>query len=220
MAVSKIVSGNGYGSVTINSTGCDRLVIVAVGGGLATFTDNKNASGWQALTAQNDIGATRTQMWYHESPTVGSGHTFTHAQSYGALAVIGFTGWAASSAFDAENGNALAVGGLTINTGSVTPSENDCVLVAGIGTGGDPSGSAPSGFIVAEYLVGVGGTNYGVAIAFKIQTTAGAENPQFSHTPSAVCGAVIAAFKSDGIGGGGGLAMPPRRAFPMSILNH
>ncbi len=62
MAVSKIVSGNGYGSVTINSTGCDRLVIVAVGGGLATFTDNKNASGWQALTAQNDIGATRTQM--------------------------------------------------------------------------------------------------------------------------------------------------------------
>lgn len=223
MAASKIISARGYGSVTLNTLGCDRLVVASVGYGVSTFTDAENGSGWQALTAQQDSGGSRLQLYYHESPSVDASHLFTHPQGYGALAVIGFTGWAASSAFDGENGAVLVSNALTMQPGSLTPSEDGCVVIAVMGSGGDPSGSTPAGFTydASTLLAGVGGTNYGIALAWKIQGTAGAENPTFSHTPTGLGAAVIAAFKSDGIGGGGGgLAMPPRRAFPMSILNH
>lgn len=180
----------------INTTGANLIVIVCFGNASTTPSDS-NSNTWTGLTAQS--GSTVTcRIWYCYNPVVGSGHTFTRAGSaFNGLAVAAFSG-AASSPFDAENGTSDFDGDGSTAPGSVSPSVNNELVIAGIAFGGNTTYSGiNSSYTTAASLNSVSGVNYGGALAYLIQGTAASTNPSFTYTVGSTdVAACIASFKS------------------------
>ncbi len=202
-----IAGGSGGGtSSAIDTTGANLIVIVTAqfsGGTLTTPTDSKGNT-YTGLTARTN-GSVRNRIFYCLAPTVGSGHTFTFANSgiFASASVQSFSGAATSSVFDVENG---ATGSLTtLATGSVTPGQDDSLVIAGVGSGNTGSASINGGFTIANQTT-ASGSRYSSAGAYLIQTTATAANPTW--TTGDLTGestATIAVFKP---AGGGGAFVP------------
>jgi hypothetical protein len=189
---------NGGTTSSVDSTG-GNLVVVAVASyepsAAPTVSDSKGNT-YNALTEQIDTGSHRIQLFYAANATVGSGHTFTvsGSTSYSSISVNVFSGAKTTSPFDQQNG--AGTGSSPLSTGSVTPTENDEVIVAGIGL--DSAASALSingGFSTPAVAYFAGGSAYGVGSAYLIQTTAAAANPAWSWTGGDQQTAAIATFK-------------------------
>lgn len=209
----------GATSGSIDTTGASLLVMGLAGFqpvNAYTISDSKSNT-WTPLTlkATGAANEARTQLFYVANPTVGTGHTFTWAYAgYGnaTAAVIAFSGAATASPFDLENGFAINSEVSTIQPGSITPSENNEVVVV---MGGFPNdmtsgtGAIDGGFTIAHQQ-NFGGSNVvGGLMAYLIQTTAAAANPTITApTGTDPMSAVIASFKSAG-GGGGSLSVNP-----------
>jgi hypothetical protein len=201
---------NGGASSAIDTTGANLLVLVAswyAGVGNPTISDSKGNS-WTPLTQQDGAapGFASVRMYYSVPSSVGSGHTFslTGADTYCTISVDAFSGAHASPYTSQENGSAS--GGVQQAAGSVTPSEDNCVVVTGLAAP-EALGAVPS---VSGYTADA--TNYIAAtamaggIAYQIQTTATATNPLWTWTgsPDTGAAAVVAVFKAAAGGGGGG----------------
>lgn len=211
--------GAGFTSGGLNTTGANFLVAAVSSyevNAAPTLSDSNSNAGWTGLTQQTNAGGARVRLFYCLSPTVGSGHTFTlaGAGSYAALAVAAFSGAAASSAFDQQNGATDATSLQTFQPGGVTPSEDNELLVAAVGSGTSTvaasTWSIDLGFTVAETEDYTGAAHFALALAYLVQTAAAAKNPTwtFGGAPSAASGpvAVVATFKA--ASGGGGTAVP------------
>ncbi len=211
----------------VDTTGASLLVAYSASGAAdAVITDSKSNT-WTRLTERTSAFSGQEAIFYIENPTVGTNHTFTSGGLGNVdpgLVVVAFSGAAISGVFDQES----SINGTTspAQPGSVTPSEDNELIVTCCG--GTISGfGAPSGYTLQESLDVSSGANYGVAIAYKIQTSASAENPSWTFTDigSGNDGSVAAAtFKSTGGGGsvGGpilqGRVLSPGRIFGGSIL--
>jgi hypothetical protein len=111
---------------------------------------------------------------------------------------LAFSGIDTTQNADQENG-ATAGSGTTISTGSVTPSTNGQLLIAGLGNDSPFAGDASinGGFSVIDQDALVGGTNYGGACAYLIQGAAAAANPAWTWGNSTgLSAATIATFKA------------------------
>lgn len=196
---------------TVDSSGCDLIVVH-----LGTFTDPTAGGGvlsdskgntWTPLTKHGPGGGggVYSIFYYCESPTVGSGHTFTWTPgaTYPILSVKGFSGGTASS-FLSENG-ATANAVSTLSTGSVTPSEDNCLVIAGLTIDVGTSITINGGFTATVLNAG---SVEGGGIAHLIQTSAAAANPAWSWTTNSPASASIAVFKAATGGGGGGVFSP------------
>jgi hypothetical protein len=134
------------------------------------------------------------KLWYCIDPTVGASHTFdTNTTDFSPICVeyFGATGTISLDTYNSGSGTGTA------QPGSITPSVNNCVVIADIGSNAT-SGNTPSvdsGFTQTAALPFIGGTSYGGGIAYKIQTTAAAVNPTWTQTGDAL-NAVIASFKA------------------------
>ena len=195
-------------SGAIDTTGANLLVlsISEDSASSATISDSKSNT-WTALATSTSTNVKST-IYYVASPTVGSGHTFTSTGLVQAsLAIASAWSGANSTPFDQENGQVSNVGGTSLQTGSVTPSENDELLIAMVGCNAEPLGgtfSVDLSFTIVQENIFVAGTNYAGAQAYQIQTTATARNPTFSWTGSSNNkSARIATFKIASGGGGG-----------------
>ena len=195
-------------SGAIDTTGANLLVlsISEDSASSATISDSKSNT-WTALATSTSTNVKST-IYYVASPTVGSGHTFTSTGLVQAsLAIASAWSGANSTPFDQENGQVSNVGGTSLQTGSVTPSENDELLIAMVGCNAEPLGgtfSVDLSFTIVQENIFVAGTNYAGAQAYQIQTTATAINPTFSWTGSSNNkSARIATFKIASGGGGG-----------------
>jgi hypothetical protein len=198
----------------IDTSGADLLVVAAADNGAApTPTDNKSNS-WTGLTSYSSANGGRIQLFYSKPTSVGSGHTFTiTAGSFPAIAAIAFSGSASSSVFDVENGVGGLLGQSTAQPGSITPGSDNELLITAVCLGGNLGGSTlavDSSFTKATNgeVKGTSGVSYGVSIAYLIETTATAKNPQWSGAPGATAGyysANIGSFKASAGGGGFGL---------------
>jgi hypothetical protein len=148
-----------------------------------TVSDSKSNT-WTAATEYTGVTLVRTRIYYCFNPTVGSGHTFTASgtASYPALAFAAFSGGSVQ-ALDTQNGDTVS-SGETLSTGNVTPSGNDMLVVTGINyndsTYAEVSIDGP--FTKTTGVAPGVGTNFGVALAYEIQTTATARNPQWTST--------------------------------------
>lgn len=176
MTFSVIASAAAAGTTSgIDTTGADLLVAV-VGAESPTISDSKGNT-WTGLTLQSSTGSSK--IFYCLTPTVGSGHTFDPGVSYRAVAVLAASG---ADAYEAENG---AIGTTPLSTGSLTPSVDDCLVVAAGGYGHDANTfGIGGGFTIAASRDGVTGVSYGALIAYLIQTTAAAANPSISWSGS------------------------------------
>ena len=189
---------NAQDTTGVDTTGANLIVIFIAGGSDITPTDNKSNT-YTGLTIHSQ-GGDDSRLWYCYNPTVGTDHTFKQIWSYECLFAAAFSGVAASP-FDQENGSNTA-GATSLQPGSITPSEDNCLVVTGLMAGStNSSHSVNDGFTITDSINGVNGVNYGGAMAYLIQTTAAAANPTHSWTSSVVAALSIASFK--GTGGGG-----------------
>ena len=173
-----------------------------------TMTDNKSNGNGTNLTKKTAASPIRgcAQLSYWINPTCGSGHTFTNTGSsglFGTLAVAAFSGVKVASAFDQQNGFGDPTSGhTTIQPGSITPTENGELIIAGWELD-DPTNTTwtvNSGFTITDIQDAIVGATYGGVLAYLVQGTAAAINPTFtrSNADSAnrADAAVIASFKT------------------------
>lgn len=206
--------GTGATSSAIDTTGASLIVIpqtkLISGAPLAPIGDNKG-NLYTPLTQRNasSVGGT---IFYCVNPVVGSGHTFTTGNgSASAFSSAIISAWGSGGVFDQQNGavNTGAVSART--TGSVTPSENNELIIAmKTAAGAETAGAGvtiDAGFTLLTGVAFSSGQHFGVSAAYLIQTTAGAVNPNFAWAAGDAheVAAAIATFKiavaGAGIGG-------------------
>lgn len=207
MAIALVSSANTITtSSAIDTTGATLLValISKYDAQSSTPPTDSKSNTWTALTSYwaGALNETECRLYYVANPTVGTGHTFTcPSGNQPALVVAAFSGVSTVSPVDQQNGFGPA-NASTIQPGSVTPAEDDELVVSGCAQYSSASMSA-SGMTVANTVPDNGGVNIGTAMAYVVQTTATAINPTWS-TGFSRCKAVIASFKAAAGGGGGG----------------
>ena len=207
---------NGGTTAAMSTSGATLIVLVAselVSGTPCTPSDSQTNT-YTGLTAQANASETRVRLWYVAAPSTSGTHTFTCAGTnhYPTVTVMAFNGVAASP-FDQQNGAQSDNGALTtLATGSVTPTEDNELVVTGIAVGNSAFGGTPtvSGYTVAEFMNYQGGTAVGGALAYVIQTTATATDPTWVWTNGGRPAAAVATFKAAAAGGStctGGLTL-------------
>lgn len=197
MAISYVTSGfgavgtngNGYTTGSFNSSGGNLAVTGGASGNFGsgslaaiTFSDSKSNS-WTSLTKTSAFTSWRSacQLAYKLTPSVGSGHTVSGSCSdntAGGAAI--FSGVAS---FGAESAGGNSGSGTTCQPGSLTPSEDNCLLLTALcfcRNTGDADVSIDNGFTIIDQNRTNGG-QYCIALAYKIQTTAAAINPTWTH---------------------------------------
>jgi hypothetical protein len=209
MTIALVTNGAANGNVPsvtgLNTTGATLLVAtVTVDNGQGsgkTVTDNKGNT-WTRITLIPTNASNQVELWYSLPTSVGASHNITYSGNFAAIRVAAFSGTATSSVLDGavatNKGNFLT----TIQAGSKTPSQANCLLIACLGL--DAGGSAVSinsGFTITNNITNSSALS---ALAYKIQTTAGAENPQWSGFSSTTAYAALQVFLDPGGGGGGG----------------
>lgn len=202
MAYAKIASASAAANTAATTSGIDTtgadLIVIGVSGWTSNLdttapTDSKGNT-WTAIRYQAG-GDSAVKMWYCYNPTVGSGHTFTHGgTTYATICVIAFSG-AASSPLDQQNSSGSSGNVSSFAPGSITPTEDNELVVAMWATANFKSPSVDSGFTLQEY-VGANALPYHGGMAYLIQTTASAANSTASWTDAYWASAVIASFKA------------------------
>lgn len=199
--VSVIKQGTSAGSgnsAAIDTTGAN-LIVISVGGVGGVVSDS-NTNAWTALTVHGN-----NKLYYCYNPVVGAGHTFASnaASSFSCIAVAAFSG-AASSPLDQQNGNTGGSGTTSLATQSVTPGDDNQLLVMGLGDFAPNGGSTAIsvGTLLQSANIN-GGVSYGNAIAYEIQTTATTRNPSWSWLTGTggSTAAAIGTFKAAAAGG-------------------
>ena len=107
---------------------------------------------------------------------------------------------ATSSAFDQQNGATSAGTPASFQPGSVTPSEDNELVVSCVCTSVASAWTA-SGYTAIATYVPAGANSVGLAAGYQIQTTATATNPMWSGSSSSNISANIATFKAAAAGG-------------------
>lgn len=172
---------NSVTTSSIDTTGAN-LIILGVSyntGATPTITDSEGNT-WTALTA-HALGSNGTsRIYYCYNPTVGSGHTFsnTGSSNYSVVSAQAFSG-ALSTPFDQENGSTNPASS-TLSPGSVTPSVDNEVVISHFMFSVAGTASVNGGFSTPTQADFSGGNNYGGAMAYLVQTTATAANPQWT----------------------------------------
>ncbi len=195
---------NGVTTDAIDTTGVT-LLVANVGwyGGVdgtveGTFSDSKSNS-WNPLTKRTSTSTpyTSNQLFWCIPTTVGSGHTVSYngTSIFPSIEVQGWSGQTASP-FDQQSGTGSGTAA-TIAPGSVTPSEDNELVIAGLGHENNSAGAVSiDGGFTADAVAYVGGAAEGSAMAYLVQTSATAANPTWNITNAAPLAATIATFKA------------------------
>ena len=191
---------NGGTTAGIDTTGANLITVVVPsysGTAAPTLSDSKSNT-YTGLTEQVVID-NRLRMFYVLSPTVGGSHTFTVAGTDSFSSCI-VAAWSGAAAFDQQNG-ATAAGVSSLATGSVTPSENNELLVYGAMINDVGDITAVDIGTLLDHFAGVDSVNFGCGFGYQIQTTATARNPSFTGSGTFNMNAVIATFTAAAAGG-------------------
>lgn len=191
----------------MNTTGATLLVAAATNYYLdgSTLSDSKGNVWVPHTLCQNDADtAFGIQFFDVVSPIVGAGHTVTltnNASFNGpAVAVIALSGTTTSSPFDQSScgtGNFTT----TLQGGSITPSANNEVVLSALTHIDTGVVSINGGFTISNQVAFAGGTNFGIALAYLVQTTATAANPTWTTTGNAAASALNSSWKAAAAGG-------------------
>lgn len=212
MAFSLLVHSSAGGTTggttgAIDTTGADLIVLTVswyTAGSAITVSDSKSNTWTPRTTRTSDF--INTAIMYFRGGSVGSGHTFTVSSvgtSFSAIVVAAFSG-SASVPYDVENGAGNGGSpGTSLQTGNVTPSEDNELVITGMGLNASMASTAINGaFVIPEAMAYNSGVNFGAALAYLIQTTATAANPTWSWGSVDDCSTAIATFKAAAAGGG------------------
>lgn len=203
--VDKVSGGSGVTFTTgaINTTGSSLLTIVQSTWVVnpATVSDSKGNTWIPLTTFQDPGGGAQETIFYAVNPIVGAGHTFTATGTgsiFTSLVAAAFSGAKTVSPFDQQAGSVNnAYDNTNALPGSITPTENNELIICGFAFGISNTMTIDSSMIILDQVNFSGGVNFGVAAAFKVQTTAAAINPQWTiPSPPENGGIGIASFKA------------------------
>jgi hypothetical protein len=193
--------GSSSSSLTIgplNTTGASVIaIVVASFNDISSVTDNMGNGSATGLTAASG-GSPNNQIFYWQTPNVGSGHTITVNGSGGLYAsacvfvMSGINGVYSG----AQSAHSASYSSASCQAGSITPASGPEIVITGFGVY-TPTGipTLDSSYTVGAYQAGTGGSAYGEAVGYIIQSSGAATNPKWNwgndaSTPSCV----IAAF--------------------------
>jgi hypothetical protein len=133
--------------------------------------------------------------------TVGSGHTFTISgtSNFPSMQISAWSGSAATP-FDVENGAGVTFAN-TNQTGNVTPSTDNQLIVAGLTYDTNETPTINLGFTILDTDTTIAFGAQAAQIVYLIETTATAKNPTFSWPSNSRSASSIATFKAAGGGG-------------------
>lgn len=222
MAIALVTNGqiagnaNGGTSGVLDTSGASLLVIsVCQYSGVAAQapTDSKSNT-WTALTEQKEAIEASNRLYYVANPTVGSGHTFTVAATgiFSVTQIAAFSGVKTSSPFDQQNGNKTFDSISSFQPGSVTPGEDNELIIAAIAASRSTTFSINSSMTITNSSDYNSGVSEGGALAYLVQSSFAAINPTWSFTPTVPISvaATIATFKA---AAGGATVVPWARRF-------
>ena len=197
-------SASGAGSVTINTTGADLLIVCidqySSAVNASDIVDSKGNTYTAAITRLSTGGPPQgAGIFYCTSPIVGSGHS-VHSTSgnFGSIGFVAVSGSVASP-LDATISAAIS-SGTTLAPGSVAPSQSGefCLAFYSVDTTSAVTfSSVDSGFTILDTIASVS-PGFGFALAYLEQTTATAINPVLTVSPTLPNQALafIATFKA------------------------
>jgi hypothetical protein len=231
MAIAKVAGvsarstdGSSVTTGSIDTTSATGIVIAVADfvSNAHTLSDSEGNTYDGSLTAYDDTGLGQIKLYFHKNPTTDAAHTFTVSSPGGncfpAIVVVAFSGTDTATFYDGtQNGLGSASTSTTRQPGSITPSEDDCVVVSAL-VMAEPITATISGggfSAVDDQEIFTGGQSLGVALAFAIQTTATATNPTWAWdgTLKTTC-AAIAAFRA--AASGGSTATPAQGALSLA----
>jgi hypothetical protein len=173
-------NANAVTTLTTDSSGCSIIICcVATFSGLpsSTLLDNKG-NNYTLAVAKNTVSSYYTAIYYCVNPSVGSGHAWSISQSgkYPSICVIGFSGGSPTPTLDATSSFAGAGNVSSIQPGSITPSQNNEIII--VSRNGEDNGtiSVNGSFAMFGQNSNTGGSER-CGGAYLIQTTAVASNP-------------------------------------------
>ncbi len=179
---------NASGTVTLDTTGADLIVIVISNFFTPAPSLPTDSKGNTYSLAVNSGGGGQCRIYYCAAPTNDSSLVVTFAGSNIAAAVLAFSGCNTADALEATNSS---VG--SSRPGSVASAFSGSLYVAGLAHAN--SGASPtidSSFVVDENVASSGGAWYGVSAATFVGD--GSLNPTWTAT---VESAAIAVFNPD-----------------------
>jgi hypothetical protein len=194
------VSGSSSGGAGFTTSSVDTTtanLLVAVIGDLntgSTISDSKSNT-WTNIFSSSASGVGYA-LYYVKNASVGSGHTFTLTASgqFPALCVAAFSGADTTAPLDQTN-SLLAGNNSSLQPGSITPAANNEVAITAVATAAATSMSIDSSYSITDQVAFSGGTHFGAALAYIIQTSASATNPTWTSTGGNMNGVGIASFK-------------------------
>jgi len=199
-------SADGTSATTpgINTTGAALITaaIASIHGQTAPMSDS-NGNTWTALTPRDNPSSPTLTIYYVVNPSVGAGHTFSANAGGGSsrFPSITVTAWSgqAGSPFDVENGGFSS--GTSQDTGNTMPTATNSLLVAAAGHSEVFASSIDSGFTISDDENGASSLAFGNVMAYLVETSVVAQDPNFSGDGSTHgWAAAIAVFKSaDGV---------------------
>ncbi len=187
-----------YSSGAFNSVGAT-LIVVALSyapSSTPVLSDPPQNNPWTPLPECNLGTGAAIRLYYKARPTTNAAHTMTVNGSgiTSGIAIACFTGDFPGATDQATSAIANTT---SLATGSVTPTQDNELIVTGLVKDHNETPSINGGFAIAGIGAYVPGSNYMAAIAYLIQTTATAANPSWSWATNANGGAPIQTFKFD-----------------------
>jgi hypothetical protein len=189
-----LASANAANATTdaIDTTGAKLLIAVGASFSVAgTFTDSKGNT-WTVLPSQTAGVAYVCNVAYCINPTVGSGHTFSFSGAYNSFRVLAFSA-TGDIEFGASDGDAIADPGTSLSPGSVTPTENNSLVIAALAWGAAGGPASVSGGMVLAQSPYVDNVSIPEVTGYLLQTVAAAFTPTFTF-PSSIAAATVAYF--------------------------
>ena len=180
-------TSNNVTTAGANTTGANLIVltVAAFNGNAGTLSgpSDSNTNTWTALTIRNSVtDGSWVRQYYCVSPSVGSGHTFSinSTAAYPSIYMQAFSGLDASP-YDQENGAVGAGSITTLQNGSITPGGADYLFCAGMMTSAQLGTiTIDSSFTITDQFLLALGQAEGGAMAYKIASGSGAEDPTWT----------------------------------------
>lgn len=171
-----------------------KIIVIAVGtNGSPSITDNQS----NTYTEIGSIAAT-CRLFRCINPATSATHTFTaSATGFPSIAVLAFSG---SGSIVTDSGSGAPNSGTGTSTTpsagtGLTPTVDNVLVIAACSSFAGDTTAINGGFTLGPHVSFLSGNHFSTAIAYLIQTTAAAADPDFTQSASGAWGAKIAAFK-------------------------
>lgn len=199
--VKQSTDSNGFGTVAVDATGGDLVVVGLIEnpGSTGVITDNGNGGAGNAFASTVYSFTTRHSIWYAKNAICNASYVINVS---GSGSFPGLEYWVVSGSLQTADpldaaivdGGSAGASVTTSSSGPVTPSVDNCLVVSVTGYA-DAASRSIAGFSTPDQLPLVGGVAYGLAGAYVIQGTKTAVTASWAYTPAAASDVLMAVFK-------------------------